>query len=204
MKRKSPAHEREKLIAGLFLPDERTIYTDRRAPFKSEDMDMNKRASGSITRGIRERVGSPEARENLSAEAATLLKVDHGPIGATKHGVTQGLIGAVAAAGAHNTADKQAFFDQSVATLRKSIFEASQEANTLESARKGFLDGFATGAAATKTHTKVKPVSGPQTPAAAAGKPKESGRAAAQRQLQKRLEASGLNDGPAGTERELQ
>lgn len=165
---------------------------------------MNKRASGSITSGIRDRVGTAEGRENLSAEAAALLKVDHGPIGAAKNGVTQGLIGSVAAAAAHNTADKQALYDQSVATLRKSIFEHSQEANTLESARKGFLDGFATGAASTKTHTRVKPVSGPEAASTPAGKPRESSHAQAQRKLSQKLAARGLNDGPSGADRELQ
>lgn len=158
---------------------------------------MNKRASESTARGFRglgDRVGTAEGREHLSAEAAALLTIDHGPLGATKHGVTQGLIGSIAAAGAHNTADKQAFFDQSVATLRKSIFEASQEANTLESARKGFLDGFASGAASTKLYTKVTPVS---------EKPRETPQQKAQRQLRQRLEASGLNDGPAEATREL-
>lgn len=162
---------------------------------------MNKSASGSTARGLRNlggQVSTVLGRENLSAEAAALLTIDHGPIGATKHGATQGLIGSVAAAAAHNTTDKQALFDQSVATLRKSIFEASQEGNTLESARKGFLDGFASGAAATKLRTTAKPVvSSPE------GRPAENAQQKARRKLQERLDAAGLNDDQVSSDREL-
>lgn len=168
---------------------------------------MNKRASGSTRRSIagatRDGEGSTRRRDTLSAEAATLLKADHGPVSAVKHGATQGIIGSVAAAAAHNTGDKQALYNQSVATLRRSIFEHSKEANTLESARKGFLDGFANGASSTKMRgpaAKAPAVtSGAPSPAA---EPKESSRQKAQRDLSRRMEASGMNDSEAGVDRE--
>lgn len=135
-----------------------------------------------------------EVAGGLGAEASALLKVDTGPIGNAKRGATQGLIGAVASAAAHNTNDKQALYEQSVQTLRESIFTHSKASHTLEAARQGFVNGFASG-----NSSQREQVAQPAPRAAAAESPRQK----AMRELQRKLDAEGLNDDQSEQDREL-